>query len=291
MPLARRASGVYRLLLVAAIALATCPALADPSKAECIAASERGQRARQAGMLLVAREKLSICIAESCPGPVREDCSQLLAELGGVMPTLVLEAKDSAGNDVGARVTMDGVLFAERLDGTAIPVDPGEHRFRFEVEGLPPIERTFILREGSKGRRERVVFGSRVAKLAPGPRAETSSESAKSGSSGAVQRAIGLALEGAGAAGVVLGSVFGILAKVSWDSAHPECQPNCSTQSVQDSHTAESQATLSTVAFALGAALLVGGAFVYFTAPMPGDVAVGPTVSARSTGLDMRGSW
>jgi hypothetical protein len=284
-------------------------AAADPTKDDCIAANESAQDLRQAGKLQEARQKLTLCLAASCPRLLREDCAQRVSELDAAMPTVIFEAKDAGGNDVGAvHVTMDGHLFAIRLDGTAIPADPGEHRFEFEADGLSKTEKTLVLREGEKGRHERVVFdnlhteaappaSTRVSETSPHPRVSTEGASSR----GSVQRAAGIAVGGAGVVGLVVGSVLGLMSKSTYDHAlSSECgaaagfsaEPKTCTQAgYKDVQSAHGQATASTVGFIAGAALLGGGACLYFAAPKGDDVTVGPTIGAGSVGLTVHARW
>ena len=68
------------------------------------------------------------------------------------IPTLIVAAKDSAGNDrLGVTVTIDGMPL-EGVDGRPIALDPGEHTFRFEAAPLPPLEKSLVLRTGEKNR-------------------------------------------------------------------------------------------------------------------------------------------
>jgi hypothetical protein len=53
----------------------------------------------------------------------------------------------------------------------------------------------------------------------------------------------------------------------------------------------DNQAAASTVGFIAGAALLGGGAYLYFMAPKAGNLTAGPTVGAGSAGLSLRGIW
>jgi hypothetical protein len=125
---------------------------------QCLAANDSAQDLRKAGKLHAAREKLALCLAASCPGPVRADCSERLTEIGRAMPSVVLDVKDAGGNDVSAvRVTLDGEKIADRVNGAAIEVDPGEHRFVFVAEGAPSVEKIVIAKEGDKERRVDVV--------------------------------------------------------------------------------------------------------------------------------------
>ena len=269
--------------LAAAIALtAAGPASsAEPTKKECLAANDAAQDQRKEGKLIEARAKLVLCVATSCPGPVREDCAQRLTEVDAAMPSIVFEAKDAHGNDVAAvRVTVDGQPFAAKLDGAPVQVDPGEHRFSFDdADGFAHVEKTVVAREGDKGRHVAIVLGA-AAPQAVGR--STTAAVAPAPSDGSAQRTWGFVVGGAGVAGIVVGGVFGLVAKSTYDGEH--CPKYCAAVPSD----ALAQATVSTVGFIAGGALLAGGAFLYFTAP---SVAVGPTVGAGGAGLSIRGAW
>lgn len=283
-------------------------AAADATKDECIAANESAQDLRQAGRLREAREKLTVCVAPSCPKLLRADCAQRMGELDAAIPEVVFEVKDGVGNDLSAvRVTMDGQPFAERLDGRALPANPGEHRFEFEADGLSKTEKTLVLREGEKNRHERVVLGklhpeavsvaaARASEGPPGPQVSTE----EAASHGSVERVAGIALGGAGVVGLVVGSVLGVVSKSTYDHAlSSECgtavgfadPKTCTQAGYNDVQSAHGQATAATVGFVAGAALFGGGAYLYFAAPKGDDVTVGPTVGAGSVGLTVRGKW
>jgi hypothetical protein len=261
---------------------------AGPNKLECIAANDDAQDLRRAGKLREAREKLLLCGSTSCPGLVREDCAQRLTEVDHVMPSIVFEVKDGAGSDVaGVTVTLDGQQLPGKLSGLPVQVDPGEHRFVFEAQGLPATEKTIVVREGEHDRHERVVLGQ--------PGAPAPSTPVPSSSEAGSQKTIAYVAGGAGVVGLVLGGVFGLVSKGTYNNAlQNECggNPNaCSTQGAQDGQTAHSQATISTVGFIAGGALLAGGAVLYFTSPKGSAVAVAPTVGTAGGGLNVTGGW
>jgi hypothetical protein len=138
------------------------PPLASGSSAKdrCVEAHTKAQSARRDGKFRAAREELTVCVDAGCPSMVRDDCIQRLDELERVQPTIVFDAKDGTGSDLTAvRVSVDGKLLIGRLDGSALQVEPGPHTFLFEVTGQPSVSRTFVLKEGEKARRERVVIG------------------------------------------------------------------------------------------------------------------------------------
>jgi hypothetical protein len=339
-----RVGGVRSCVLVAIAAsgaglLMTGPSAAadPPTKDQCILASENAQDLQKAGQLRDARSKLAVCVSDSCSAQLRQDCSQRLADVDKAMPTLVLIAKDTAGKDLSAvRVTMDGHILVESLNGTPIPVDPGEHRFFFEAAGLPLIEKTLVLRSSEKDRREFVVFpvpspgpapaaasppatapsaasappagappagasgGTAAALPSPTPQPGARGPSAVAVRDGRPQRMAGLVLTGAGAVGLIVGGIFGITTKTTYDHAIVnECgsvagfpdATTCTATGTQDVQSAHVQATVSTVAFIGGACLIVGGAALYFTAPKTNGVSVAPAVGAGGAGLSVRGAW
>ncbi len=214
------------LLLAALVLMGRAAAAAEPTKRECVDANSSAQDLRKDGKLRAARDKLALCVSMSCPGAVREDCAQRLDEVNKAMPSLVFEAKDTAGNDLGVvRVTMDGQPLAEKLDGTAIPVDPGSHLFAFEAERLPKAEKTLIVREGDQGRRERVVVGPAAPTVAPSdhgpPHATIRTATSEQGSSHTPMAAY--VAFAAGGVGLIAGTVFTVLGLGAKSDAENSC--------------------------------------------------------------------
>ena len=129
-----------QLLIIAALASAAVAArparAADPTTADCLAATESSLALRNEHKLREARAQLLICSAASCPADMRDECTRRVGEVNAAIPTIVFAVKDAAGNDlVAVRVTMDGQPIAERLEGTALSIDPGAHTFTFETTG------------------------------------------------------------------------------------------------------------------------------------------------------------
>jgi hypothetical protein len=236
---------------------------------------------------------------------VRDDCSRRLDELEKVQPTIVFDAKDASGHDVVAvKVTVDGKLVTERLVGTALAVDPGEHTFTFTLPGGAPVTQTFVIKEGVKDRHEGIVLAGAPAPLAPGsgpsqvpapppapsstpavvpqpPPTPASSSSepppepppgASQGSGVGTQKVLGLVAGGFGVAGIAVGSVFGMMTisqknqQVADCPAGTTCSPSSYSQASNARSTGMSDGTISTVGFIAGGALLAGGLALFFTA-------------------------
>jgi hypothetical protein len=287
-----------------ALALASAPATADLTKDQCIDADTQAQTLRRGGKLTATREQLLKCGDPSCPALVRDDCSRRLDELERAQPTILFEAKDGAGRDVvGVKVSMDGQPLAESLGGTALKVDPGPRSFTFTAPGLSPLTQTFVIREGEKERRERVVLGAPV-ESAPAPGVavlpSTPPESPPSGM--ARGKVYGLILGGVGVAGVAVGSVFGLMTASAGNQQKTDCASASSCahygQAASDHTTAQNDGTISTVAFIAGGALLAGGAVLFFVSgSSPSEpsatsrLVVAPSVGPGAGGLLLRGEF
>jgi hypothetical protein len=75
---------------------------------------------------------------------------------------VVFDVKDAAGRAlIDVTLSIDGSPVGT-VGATAMPLDPGLHAFRFEVAGVPPVDKRFILHEGERDRHISVVIGSPV---------------------------------------------------------------------------------------------------------------------------------
>ncbi len=277
----------------ASVAIASVLALVAPAAAyaqdadACIAASDSALSARKGGKLLEARKALATCAEPACPDPVKSSCQQRLQDVDRAVPSVVFQVKDGAGNDVpSVKVTVDGQPRDERV-GAALSLDPGSHTFTFEAPGLPTATKTLVLVEGVKERPETVTLGTPAPPPAAASTVQTDQVPASSGSA---QKTIGFVVGGVGVAGLAVGSIFGLMASSTWSRASTEKQPNATP----DSHTAGSQATISTIGFIAGGVLVAGGIVLWLTAPRePSAAAIGlaPGVGPGIGGLTLRGGF
>jgi hypothetical protein len=256
-------SGAAVCIVLAGMALC---AAARADDGACIAAAEAAIPLRKQGKLHDALKQLAVCAAAACPGEVKAECAQRIEAIRGAMPTLILAAKDGAGNDLtAAQVTLDGAPLPGALDGRVIDLDPGEHTLRFELAGQPPVEKKIVLRQGEKDRRATVVLGPPPATGAPGtPPSAPSSWS--------TQKTLAVASAGVGVVGVALGAVFGAYAISSQSREKMDCSasscPN-HAQGVEDYDTAQKNATGATVGLVVGGALVATGVVLWLTVPEP----------------------
>ena len=259
--------------LVAAALSVSLSAAADEAKMQCISANTRAQDLRRENKLALAREQLHLCVDAKCPSVVRSDCTKLLEELENAQPTIVFDAKNGAGADISAvKVTIDGQLFADKLDGSALRVDPGDHTFVFSSPGEALVAAHYVIKEGEKGRHERVTIGTpaAVAAAAAPPRSPppvvATTPPPHEGRGGSRLRA---SRWGIGLAGIVVGGVFGGLTASAIHEQSTDCSgptrgacPNYSGAASAHS-TANTDGAVSTIGFIAGGALLATGVVMY----------------------------
>jgi hypothetical protein len=274
---------------------------ASPTEKECAAAAKDAEQLRGAGDLFAARGRLEACSAAECARPLREQCARDLAGIEAVMPAVVVEAKDAASNNVTeVRARIDGAHVGDRLDGVAIPVNPGEHRLVLEGPGFRRTETTFVAHEGQKKLRV-VVYLDSDAGLAVGPSGSPSAAGATPGRDEGTpvfatrRQKVALALGVGGVAGVAVGSIWSIMSKMTYDHAvSSECGGDvnhCSPKGIADGQTAHQQAAIATVGFVAAGALLAAGAVVYFTGrEHTGSVAIAPAIDGGG-GVTVAGRW
>lgn len=134
------------------------------------------------------------------------------------MPSVVLRARDAEGRDrADVRVTMDSRLLAPLLDGRAIDVDPGEHKFVFEAQNAPLVEVHVVVLEGVRSREISATVGT-----APRPKVETAAAAPQSGPVPVLTYVFG----GVALAALGTGVFFGA-SGLSDRSGLSECAPNC----------------------------------------------------------------
>lgn len=281
--------------LLAALVAARPAWAADPTTADCLSATENSLTLRNQHKLRDARAQLLICSAATCPSDIREECVRRVAEVNAAMPTIVFEVKDGAGNDLtGVRVDMDGGMLAEHLEGTALSIDPGEHTFTFTHASDTPVQKVFVVREGEKDRRERVVLGTVAVAAVPATvpaastRAPVAPATAPSPWTG--RRVGGLVLAAIGVAGLGVGAGYGLAAMSRHDEAQKDCpRATCPDQSGVDLwNSAHTAGTISTVAFIGGGVALAAGAVLWLTGK---PEAASTQVSFGPGSVALRGAW
>jgi len=182
--------------------------------------------------------------------------------------TLVV-AKDSA--PPGLEVTFDGEKIPAAVWGTAIPVDLGTHTVAASAAGHPPWStQTTVAADGIKTSVTVVIPGASDAPspLAPPPPPGDHAAGSGGWSRGAAH-AVAIASAGLGVVGLGLGTAFGVDASgKKSDYQQQEVGGRCvSAACATLTQQAYSSATVSTVGFVVGGALVAAGVVLWLTAP------------------------
>ena len=248
-----------RKALIAAVAgiagtmLAETAAFAD-DREQCANAAEQAQSLRDEGKYRRAREQMLMCARDVCPGPIKSDCGKWLDQIERDAPTVVFGAKDAGKDVTDVKVSMDGVVLTEKLDGKPQLVDAGEHTFKFEHGGVVREEKVLI-QAGQKGRAISVNFGQpATAPPPPLPREEGS---------------IVPALVVGGIGVVALGSfaLFGIQGKNDVDDLQ-KCKPRCAESDVDKART---KLIIADISLGVGIVALAVSAYMIITRPKVSD--------------------
>jgi hypothetical protein len=249
----------------AGVASAQEPEPRSDAKSACLQAYETSQVLRQQERLIEAREALVNCSREECPSLVRADCGNWLGDVEKALPSVIVQATIDGVETSDVRVTIDGKVVSERLDGKAIPTDPGTHQFRYETPGLPPSEATVVVREGEHYRALPVAF--QAPHPPPPPVLLTRPVPTLVWVAGGVAAA--------GAAGF---AVFGILGNQKKQSLQRSCSPFCAPSDVD---VVQHEYQVADLSLLVGVAALAVGSVLYLTRPeVPVPVRVGVVPSA-----------
>lgn len=254
-----RAHSAFVALVMAAL-LCPRPARAD----ECLDASEQGQLSKKDGKYRHAREQFRVCAQSSCPDVVVKDCVGWLEELDAKQPSISVEAKDATGQETSAVVVyVDGVKLADRLEGRAFDVDPGEHLLAFESADKKRIEKRIVLRESEKSRSIVIDFStlapSKPATKPPVQRSVTTTSDG--GSTGATWW-----LAGAGVVAMGVGSYFLIAGRSDEKELADSCSPHCAHDDVD---AVRNKYRIGGVTLGIGAVVVTAAVIIGLTSSSP----------------------
>jgi hypothetical protein len=259
----------------------------EPGKAECAAAYEQGQEDRSEGKLGAAQSRFVVCAQATCPSFIQSDCTVWLDELHTAMPTVVIAARDPNGNDaLNVKVTLDGTLVLSVLDGKPLAVDPGQHKFRFELAGAEPVEEQVVVEQGEKDRVVRVSFDSvGLGAAIANPYAQPTAPKTRTKGSARL-RLYSYVAGGVAGAGVVGFAVLGLVGKS--EESHLDdlrCAPHCSQGDVDAIRT---KYVVADVSLGVGLAALAAGVTLFvLSEPKHGDKPPAATNPSSATTFDV----
>ncbi len=196
----------------------------------------------------------------------------------------------------GLEILDHGKPIQQALWGSALPVDPGEHKIEARAPGYEPYNTSLTIAGDAQNASATVKALTKSATAPAAPPANEPTPAARVSTSGSApiapaadpdrgsfQRTTGLVVAGVGVVGLGVASFFGIQALTKNDEAlDKDCDgATCPDQDgVNATNDALDAANISNIAFIAGGVCILGGAALYFTAPEPDE----KTASLGTTG-------
>jgi hypothetical protein len=209
---------------------------------------------------------------------------------------------EGAGPKLG--VSIDGVAIGPSGWAAPLPLDPGTHTLRADAPGKSPLSQSFEVPTGPS------TIDMTLAALEDAPAAPaavpampaSATPAPPPGEPGAVHdeshgaRTLGIVLGAVGVVGIGIGSYFGIDTFSKNSTANADCPGDrCSPTGVDAGRSAQTSATISTIAFGAGIASLGAGAyFFFFSGPRDakrGALRAAPLLGSSTAGVQLVGGW
>ncbi len=274
---ARKFRQAFEVAKVPTLAVWSARSLA--SRGQLVAASELYRQASQ-----LSPNDLWVGNAQQ---EAQADAAKELNALLPRIPRIRIHVEGAAVRDV--EITIGGVKLLGALLDVERMTDPGDWTV-VGKRGSEVVERAIKLKEGE---RQQVTLNFKPEASTPGqvssqpmPSAASPTDSAQSQNSGAkTQRLLGWVTTGVGAAGLLTGTVAGIVVMSkhsSLDCPGNKCSAPVSASSVDSYNTTR---TVSTVGFVVGGIATVAGVTLILTSPKNGpEPAVGLWLGPTSAG-------
>ena len=228
------------------------------------------------GHLLAAREHFRKAGAEFKPDDVRRAVAINSAnDLTDRLPVLTVHAAD--GVPAGVQVTLDGAPLDLKVLEHGIELDPGTTKLVVTADGRKPREYEVVLKEAEK-RDLSVDVGEPLGTAADAPTPAPSLPPAVDDGSERrkLEHTLGFVGIGVGGAGILVGSIFGILAFSEAGTVRANCTASyaCRPAGVSAASSGKTDGVVSTTMFVLGGIFGAAGAYLtvstWKTADAPG---------------------
>lgn len=245
-------------------------------------------------------------LADTAPAELRPEAAANAAQLDARLPRYVLKLSPQAPETIS--VTVNGARVIDPTLPVPLPIDPGAILVTATAPEFIAWSQSFQAREGAT-----ITIEVPPLVAAPTPAPAPSQPQSTSAvpvpvatvryedNSGArrTRRIIGGVTMLAGVTAIGFGASSGSAARSDWSYAQELCDgdiDSCPSSSVGAAQLkvdeARAGARTATWMFAVGGALVLGGAVVWLTAPSAERrVAVTPALGTRSTGLALSGSF
>jgi hypothetical protein len=234
-----------------------------PSGGTLLALGECNERSGRFASAWVAYRSAAARAAAAGKGDAEQAALDHASQLEPKLARLTLKVASPAPN---LEILRDNGAVTSSEIGIPVPVDPGIHQIKASAPGLRAWSKQLTIASGTSVTVDVPALEPATPDKPPPPPEDTSD--------GKTQRIVGIAVAGVGAAAVIGGSIFGLLAKSANDDGEATChgvnKKLCSPAGIESIDTANTRATVATVLFIAGGVLVAGGAVLFFTAPNGG---------------------
>ena len=134
-------------------------------KRACAESYYKAKESIQSGRLLDVKEPLGRCARAVCGSFLKQECTKLYLQMDTDVPSVVPAVPDAAAGAT-FEVRMDGELLTSKLDGLAIPVNPGWHEFTFSTEERVFATQKILIAQGERNRAVTALQRSTDRKIA-----------------------------------------------------------------------------------------------------------------------------
>jgi hypothetical protein len=195
----------------------------------------------------------------------------------------------------GAEVMLDSVRVPLAALGTALPVDPGEHRVKATGPGGASFDKTITVAEAQALQLDIVLAQPQPGTSHPEPAvsAPAPEPADKPSAKSSTLSTVGWITTGVGVVGLGLGSYFWIKSNATYNDVQGACPDNrCATDMSGKIDDGKTQETIARVGMIAGGVALVGGVTMILVGRRPAPAS---TTSARLTAgptwVGLSGSW
>jgi hypothetical protein len=222
-----------------------------------------------------AEYREAIPLARASGSKVRQDlATERAAALESRLSMLTIRAMGGSEDATGLEIRRDGIPVQSAELGSPIPVDPGPHTIEAVAPGKLKWSSTIQITDAAKLAVEvpaltPVAGGAAPPTPAAKPIEAPPLDQGAHSSSSSTQRTAGIIVGAVGVVGIGIGAVFALGASSKWSDAKAKCTAypyGCNQDSMDARSSAQSKASVATIAFIVGGVAVAGGAVLWLTA-------------------------
>lgn len=245
------------------------------------------------GRIVEGTENLQRVVRESLPpnAPPAFVAAKARAQkaLDAAMPKIAhLTVIVNAPRTATVTVKIDGETLSEAMVGASRPTDPGDHKIEAEAPDFLKSTKSVSLAEGQTSSVTLALEPDPAAKKSTTP--ATAPPAAKPAEQSSTRRTLGYVAVGVGGAGLIAGSIFGVIALSKRNDLDQHCfNKVCPLDKQAEIDSARTHGTISTIGFAVAGIGIAAGATLLLwpdaVKVKTGEVAIQPIFGVGMAGV------